>query len=128
MKKTALSLLLAAGLLSSGVALADRGYYGHGHGHGGGHVDFGFYFGPTLPMYAPYPYYYYPPVVVAPPAPPVYIEREDPQMYIEKAPQSPSQGASSGYWYHCNNPEGYYPYIKECPSGWQAVTPTPPRQ
>ncbi|HEY2035268.1 MAG TPA: hypothetical protein VGH02_16420 [Rhizomicrobium sp.] len=32
-----------------------------------------------------------------------------------------------GYaWYYCNNPAGYYPYVKSCRGPWRAVTPTPP--
>lgn len=65
------------------------------------------------------PYYYYPaaPLVVTPPAPPVYIEKG--QQQAEAAP-------SSNYWYYCQNPQGYYPYVKECPGGWQQVAPRPP--
>jgi hypothetical protein len=66
--------------------------------------------------YYPYPYPYYPPVVVAPAQPPVYIEQQ---------PAAPQPGS---YWYHCNTPEGYYPYVKACPSGWQQVAPTPAPQ
>jgi hypothetical protein len=106
------------------------GYYGRGHyggwgyGHRGnyGHSSFGFYFG--APFYS-YPYYsypyqypfYFPPAVVTVPAtPPVYIQQSPPA----------AQQYPSGYWYYCNNPEGYYPYIKECPNGWQQVDPIPP--
>ncbi len=116
--------VLLAGVFTSGAALADRG---HGHGHG--HVGLGLYFGVPYPhpyypyLYYPYPYYYYPdypPVVTVPVPvePPVYIEQGSPQ----SAPQA------SGYWYYCENPDGYYPYVKECPGGWQKVVPTPPPQ
>lgn len=114
-------LALLAISLGSGLAFA------HGHGH----VGLGFYFGPGpyYPYYArpyypyPYPYYAYPPVVVAPESPPVYIEKGG-------EAQAPDQSAARQdyYWYHCDKPEGYYPYIKECPGGWQKVTPEPPRQ
>jgi hypothetical protein len=32
------------------------------------------------------------------------------------------------YWYYCTNPQGYYPYIRNCPGGWLIVVPnvTPP--
>lgn len=30
------------------------------------------------------------------------------------------------YWAYCRNPQGYYPYVSECPSGWLPVTPTSP--
>ena len=97
------------------------GGWGYGRGGGYGRSGFGFYFG--APLY-PYPYYstpyrypyYYPPVVITVPVtPPVYIQQSPPA-----AQQNPS-----GYWYYCNSPEGYYPYIKECPNGWQQVEPRP---
>ncbi|MCB5190811.1 hypothetical protein LG198_08745 [Methylobacillus arboreus] len=126
---------LVAGLMLSGTALADPW---RGHRHGGG-PNIGFYFGPGFgpgfygPGWGPYyprPYYgvptypYYPPVIVAPAPAPV-----PPPVYIEQAPQQSAapQSADSAYWYHCNQPEGYYPYIKECPSGWQKVAPQPPQ-
>ena len=102
-----LGVFAAAGLAASSVALAD---------HIRGRV--GIYFGVPFPAYT-YPYYYpyySPPVVVAPPPPPVYIEQSAP----------PAQGGN--YWYHCNDPEGYYPYVQSCPGGWQAIVPTPPPQ
>jgi hypothetical protein len=29
-------------------------------------------------------------------------------------------------WYYCHGPQGYYPYVRACPSGWQMVPATPP--
>ena len=57
------------------------------------------------PLYAfpaPYPYYYAPP-----PAPPVYMQQPDPH-----------------YWYYCPSSATYYPYVKECPGGWQRIVPS----
>jgi hypothetical protein len=95
------------------------GYYGHG-GYGGGyrgHSSFGFSFG--VPYYS-YPYYSYPyyapPVITVPSAPPVYIQQAPP--VIQQTPP--------GYWYYCTNPQGYYPYIKQCLNSWQQVEPIPP--
>jgi hypothetical protein len=56
-------------------------------------VGDGWYFYPQ-PIY-PYPDPYRPPVVAAPPPGPVY--------------------------YYCPGPRGYYPYIPNCPTGWQVV-------
>jgi len=76
---------------------------------------FGVFIGvPIWQPFYPAPYYYYPPVAVAPSSPPVYIE------------QGNAQAAESNYWYYCTNPEGYYPYVKQCPGGWQKVVPQPP--
>jgi hypothetical protein len=130
MKLTGAALVLAAALLggfASSPALAGGGH-GHGHGHSSAH--FGFYFGGPVwwgpGYYYPSPYYYYPPyyypyyppIVTAPASPPVYIERGDVQT-------APDQG-SSNWWYYCTNPQGYYPYVKQCPGGWQRVAPQPP--
>ena len=122
-------LLLVLSLLTSGVALADRG---HWHGGGGPHVGIGFYFGPGYGPYYPYygypypygyPYYPYYPYPAVPQSPPVYIEQGN----QEQAPQL-SAPQQDYYWYHCNKPEGYYPYVKQCPEGWQKVSPEPPKQ
>jgi hypothetical protein len=59
-----------------------------------------------------------------PSLPPAYIEQGDVQAVPPQAPAA----QEDYYWYHCDKPEGYYPYIKECPGGWQKVSPTPPPQ
>ena len=93
------------------------GFHGGGHFGGGGHFRGGprvfvdGFFG--FPYYAyPYGYYsygypYYPDAYAQPP---VYSEPE--QAY---------------YWYYCQDPQGYYPYVKSCPGGWTRVVPTPPK-
>lgn len=100
-------LLLALAATSPAFA------HGGGHGGHGGHFrgSFGVFIGaPLWGWYAPPPAYYYPPVVEVPVAPPVYIER---------AP-------AAAYWYYCDNPAGYYPYVRQCPGGWQRVAPQAP--
>ena len=119
------SVLLIVGIALSGAAVADRGGHWRGHGgHGGWHGSYGFYFG--LPLYGPsyypapyyYPPYYYPPSVVVPSSPPVYIE----QGSTQAAPGSSQQN----WWYYCADSKTYYPYVKQCPGGWQRVEPQPP--
>lgn len=105
-RNVAVTLCLVFGIAAP--AMAD-------HGHWRTHV--GVYFGgPFWPgwYYPPY----YPPVVAVPvpTSPPVYIEREP-------ASATPPQ---TSYWYWCDNPQGYYPYIKNCPGGWKKVEPGPP--
>ena len=130
-------LMMLAGITVSGIVQASHG--GHG-GHHGGHVGVGvgFYFGAPFypsyyypppyyyPYYNPYyyPYAYYPPAVASPAQPPVYIE----QGSAQPAPQLGPVTTENYYWYHCDKPEGYYPYIKECLVRWQKVAPTPPPQ
>jgi len=112
------------------------GGHGHGHSHGhshlginigGGFIGPGFYgggfggpgfyggYGFGNPFFYPPPYYAYPPVVVAPATPPVYVQQES---AVPVQPQT-------NYWYYCRNPDGYYPYIRECPNGWLQVVPQP---
>jgi hypothetical protein len=33
-------------------------------------------------------------------------------------------GAPAYYWYHCENPLGYYPYVQQCDGPWEPVPPT----
>ena len=88
------------------------------HAHRGhhSHSRLGLSIGVPLYWNWPPPYYAYPPVVTMPSPPPVYIERG----YDEAA-------RAEGYWYYCYSPEGYYPYVRQCPGGWERVSPTPPR-
>lgn len=117
--KTAIAFLLLC-LAGVGSVMADRGHHGHFS------VVIGPYWGPWY--YPPPPYYYppyYPPVVVERPAPPVYIEQPPPAA----APAVPAPAPqATNYWYYCAAAKGYYPYVKECPGGWQKVLPQPPGQ
>lgn len=71
------------------------------------------------PYYYP-PRYYYPPVVAVPvpSAPPTYVQQPDEQ-------QSQSE-VNDNDWYYCAAEKAYYPYVKQCPSGWTRVAPKPP--
>ncbi len=135
--KALISAVLLAAVAASGVALADRGggrYAGHGGGYYGGHGG-GHYYGRAgaivggalvtgallSPWYYRGPYYYpsYPTVIeVSPPAPTVYIQQP-------RADQPVTDDAGA-WWYYCNESQTYYPYVKECASPWQRVSPTPP--
>jgi hypothetical protein len=110
--------ILLFGVLAAGSAAAGGVRFG---------FNFGFplyypgpYYYPPPAYYPPYPYYpsYYPPVVSAPVQPPVYIERGEGQAASEPAPES--------FWYYCPDSSTYYPYVKECASTWQRVSPRPP--
>jgi hypothetical protein len=107
--RVALALaLLAAGLVASESALAHRS-----------RVSIGLHFGVPIGWgYThPYPYYYYPPAYV-----PAVVVPAPPQTYIERpAPQQPAHG----WWYYCADSRAYYPYVKDCPAGWQRVAPQP---
>ena len=96
--------------------------------HHGPRVYFGFNFGIPLGAYpyGPYPYYFpaytYPPYYAAP----IVVQRPS-TVYIEQQPAPAAQSsAPAGYWYYCADARAYYPYVKECPAGWQRVAPQPP--
>ena len=108
------STLVVLGALASTPALA----------HHGSHVRFGVfvggpvwypYYGYPYPYY-PYPYPYYPPAVATPAPQTNYVEQGDTE-------------SAQDYWYYCAESKTYYPYVKECPAGWQRVAPqaTPAR-
>jgi hypothetical protein len=113
------SLLLAGAMavLISAPASANGGHGRHGHFHHRAHI--GVFIGAPLFWYphyaAPYYRYAYPPVVVAPSGPTTYIEQA-----VETPPPA------EAYWYYCQDSKTYYPYVKECPGGWQRVAPQPP--
>ena len=44
-----------------------------------------------------------------------------------KTPAQPATESQANYWHYCRSAEGYYPYVKECPDGWEQVAPTPPQ-
>jgi len=98
--------------------------YGHGHGghYGGYYPRFsgGIWIGPgwwggwPVPLYPSY-YRYYPSYA------PRVVVQPDRQEYINQS----SEMQEEDYWYFCRKPEGYYPYIKQCPDGWLKVVPPP---
>jgi hypothetical protein len=98
---------LLAGAMASGAAAAHGVRFGIGIGF------------PIFPpaWYYPPPVYDYPPPVVMAPAP-AYIERSDPAAGLPP----------EHYWYYCADSQAYYPYVKQCASPWQRVSPTPPTQ
>ncbi len=102
------------------------GHYG-GWGHYGGYYGTGFgltvdaaYWG--WPWY--YPFYAYPYYYNNPYAPAVSMPSDEPQEYIQRSDKV-SAPVSSGVWYYCPESKIYYPYVKECPGGWQTVPAQP---
>jgi hypothetical protein len=102
------ALLALAGIAVSAPALAHRTSVSVGVGFGFGYPFWG-------PWGYPAPYYYYP-VPVAVPAQPV--------TYIEQRASAPASDRGA-WWYYCDAAKGYYPYVRECPTGWQRVSPVP---
>lgn len=110
--KLSILFLFLLGASAGNLAWADRG--GHGHAHVGVYIG--------VPLF--WPWYYSPPPYYGPVYGPVYSPYYSETIitpapvYIERAP-----APSSNVWHYCSNPDGYYPYVKECPGGWQRVTP-----
>jgi outer membrane protein OmpA-like peptidoglycan-associated protein len=69
-----------------------------------------YYYGPPAYYYPPRPYYYGPSYYYDPPPPIVY---ETPPAVVQQAP--------AAFWYYCAAARAYFPYVKECAGGWQAV-------
>ncbi len=123
-----LGLAAIALAAASSMASADRG---HRH-YSGGRVHYGITFGVPLwypgPYYSPYynsypgysyPGYSYPAPVIVPPAPGVYVERDDVTVPQDRA------AATSPYWYYCRDSNTYYPYVRECATPWERVPAAP---
>jgi hypothetical protein len=114
-------VLMVVFAVTSMPAYAERG--GHdGHErrgehfeHRGGHGEFGLFVGPGWedPYYPYYPPYESTPVIVEPPQ----------DLYVQPNPQA----EAPDYWYFCQETQGYYPYVKECPKGWMKVVPSAPK-
>lgn len=135
-------VLVVFGALASSSAMAQHRGHGFSRGHShGGHARIGISLG--IPVFAASyyysPYYAHPafsyraPVYVYPSAeyrltaPVEYVERG-----VAQAPpsqtQAQTQGQTAGYWYYCTASATYYPYVNECPSGWQRVPAQPPNR
>lgn len=110
---------LILGLLVAATAVAGQEAWAHGS-----RTRVGVYVGVPVgvsvwgpgwypPLYSPY--YYPPQVVVMPPS--------QPPVYVEQAPSA--EVPAQHYWYYCGSAKGYYPYVRECPEGWQQVLPQP---
>lgn len=113
--KPLLALGLLAAALGSSTAWAD-----HYHGRVGVGVVIG---GPGYWHYPPP--YYYPPYPYGYPVAPVVVTPAQPPVYIEQSQPAPQQEQTND-WFYCRKPDGYYPYVQQCPGGWQRVPPQPP--
>lgn len=124
--------VLVAAIPPSAANGRGGGHGGGGHRGGGHHGSWqrsgwhrgwhGGYWGPRVFIGSPFWYpgpYAYPYPVYAPPlyAPPIVQEPLPLPAYVEPR--------SSAYWYYCQDPPGYYPYVGTCAGEWQPVAPQP---
>ena len=108
------------------------GYWGRSHGS--------YWYVPPTIVYGP-------PAVVTSTSGVTYIEREPgtvstrqgaPEDAAAPVPPPPPGAASSPpgtpplpgtpWWYLCAQPRGAYPYVRECPGGWERLPALPPGQ
>lgn len=98
-----------------------------------------FYYTPGYAYgYVPPHYVYGPPGVVASTGGVVYVEREAGTVSTQqpapapppaaRSPAAPAPPAGTQWWYLCSSPRGAYPYVRECPGGWERVPAVPPDQ
>ena len=110
-------LLLAVTVVGVSFIAADADARGRHHHHHRHRSSVGIFFAAPA-FYAPYyyyPRYYHPPAVYpAPVSPPVYIE--------QSVAPAPAQSSAS-YWYFCRDTQTYYPYVQQCATPWERVTP-----
>ncbi len=126
--KIFLGLLLSSGLSVTGSALADPWHGGyHGRAHVGVGVVINPYWGPWYVEPGYYPGFYPRTIVIERQLEPVYVQ----QRYVQQASSPVTESAlpaapAENYWHYCAESKNYYPYVKECPAGWQKVSPQPP--
>ncbi|WP_057290302.1 hypothetical protein [Noviherbaspirillum sp. Root189] len=110
-------IILVIGLLFSELAWAHGGYGHYGRWHGRSHASVGIVLG--VPLVGAWGYYRQPGIYTYPP---VVTVPNVPQAYMEK--NAREQQANS-WWYYCRSAQAYYPYVRECPNGWELVSPQP---
>jgi hypothetical protein len=146
--------LALAGLLALAALVAATPTAAHGYHYGGGFR--GNWYGPGVSLYyggplwwggagyfgSPYwgsyayatppAYVFGPPGVVSSTAGVVYIEREPGAVATRQPPPAPAAAPEAApapagqWWYLCASPRGAYPYVRECPGGWERVPAIPP--
>jgi hypothetical protein len=116
------------GVVGGGAGPWRGGYRGY-RGYRGGYrsnvfIGFGGFYDPFFDPFWPYPYYYpygygfgysyayRPPQVVYAPPPEDYL-------------LPPNAPPPDQIWYYCEDPSGYYPYVRSCNREWQAVPARP---
>lgn len=114
------------GYYGFGVPFSSFGFYSNRVGVGlyNNYVGFGpyRYFDPYYPLGG------YPGVVAAAPvfsAPMVVTQSRAPAYVQQNDVSRPAPVQNKNYWHYCRNPEGYYPYVKQCAGEWIKVPPQP---
>ena len=111
MRRALFALACAAAVFSGGAVADARLSLGFSFG-------VPLYWGPPAYYYPPYYPYYYPPPVIYAPSP---VITAPPPAMVERPVQP-----ETAYWYYCAAERGYYPYVRDCPGGWERVPAAPP--
>jgi hypothetical protein len=145
--KAILRHVLLATVLGTGMALAapafaqheDHGFHGQGgsdfHGRDfhafspheldvwrGGHWVHGWHDGRFAWWWSVGGGWYFYPAPVYPF--PTYVP---PAIVVQQAPPVPAGLPPAQFWYYCDNPQGYYPYVAACSGPWREVPASPPQ-
>ena len=130
MKRLVLGLMLV--VMSLGwVGLSEAGGRGKGHrGHGGGHHrgysgghDYHHYY-----RHGHHDYYWESLLLYSAPYLLSLLSPYPGRVPVAAPPVTTGYVEQTGYWYYCTDPEGYHPYVRDCPGGWMQVVPSgPPR-
>jgi hypothetical protein len=123
-----LLVVVAAALVSEPVLARGKGGSGGGRSghhsgagrsahHSGQHARSQIFGGGFVAAPAFWPWWNYPAyqLAAAYPAAPLY--------YIEQGDETAAPG---GEWLYCTGANAYFPYVIECPGGWQRVAPQVP--
>lgn len=133
-RHTALALVLcvALALPGSGAMAQHRGgpdFHGRDFGHfspaerahwGGGQWVNDWHDGRFAWWWVLDDYWYFYPAPIYPY--PTYIP---PAVVVQQAPPMPAEMPPAQYWYYCDNPQGYYPYVASCNVPWRGVPVAP---
>lgn len=122
-KTTALCLTISLALTCTGTAQADRGHYReyysppphmqHRHHHHGHHNRHGQnWVGPAAIL-----------AITGLAIGTAYSQANAAPIYTAPAYPLPAPQPLAESWYYCGSSGQYYPYVRHCPEGWQAVIP-----
>jgi hypothetical protein len=124
------AMLVAATYCGNGWTRGGHGNSGgggHGHSGSGGHTRSGSGGHPHRPHVGVFvggavfgTGYYWPPAYYYPPG---FMDPYGTPEYIEQGGAAPASPKFLGYWYYCASSNSYYPYVQQCPEGWQQVAP-----
>ena len=121
--------VVMAGALAAAAAPGIADAHG-GYRWGGWGLGLGLGLALSAPVWAGYyaprhyaPAYYAPPYAYGYPyAAPSYYSQQP--TYLQQSAAPVQQQAN--LWYYCASSNGYYPYVRDCATGWQAISPRPP--